>query len=306
HPPTAGAVLAQAPARVADADALAELADIRARLAGLAGLDGAGAPGQVLLDGLRGLDQVTRPLEAVRAKVTAAAKTDASWALDGSKSLPTWLERHTGASQAGSRRQVRTAVRLAQALPATIEALADGRVGVDHSSVLVREVARTQRMREQLRSEEIGEGFLIEQATQLDAGAFTTVAKSWAFSADPEAADRAWRDEGAKEEVFLSETIGGYHLHGFIGTANGRVCDQSLAAVMGRCPEGDERTPGERRAAALMMIMSEALSSGRHEPSARIPRQITMHVPYDTFANLIEACRSARPRDPGARPDGTN
>src|SRR5699024_6592264 len=102
------------------------------------------------------------------------------------------------------------------------------------------------------------------------------------------------------------ETIGGYHLHGFIGTANGRVCDQSLAAVMGRCPEGDERTPGERRAAALMMIMSEALSSGKHEPSARIPRQSTMHVPYDTFASLIEACRSARPRDPDARPDGTN
>src|SRR5699024_9208803 len=266
HPPTAGAVLAQAPARVADADALAELADIRARLAGLAGLDGAGAPGQVLLDGLRGLDQVTRPLEAVRARVTAAAKTDASWALDGSKSLPTWLERHTGASQAGSRRQVRTAVRLTQALPATIEALARGRVGVDHSNILVREVTRTTRMTEQLRDDQIGEGFLIEQAALLDAGAFATVAKSWAITADPDAADRAWREEGAKEEVFLSPTMGGYHLHGFIGEANGRACDQALTAVMGRRAEGDDRTPAQRRAAALMMIMSEALSSGRHEP----------------------------------------
>src|SRR5699024_4197780 len=137
--------------------ALAELEAIRARLARLAGLDWAGAPGQVLLDGLRGLDQVTRPLEAVRARVIAAAKTDASWALDGSKSLPTWLERHTGAWIAACRRQVRTAVRLTQHLPATIEALAGGRVGVDHCTILVREVVRTSRMSEQLRSREIRE-----------------------------------------------------------------------------------------------------------------------------------------------------
>src|SRR5699024_2577157 len=291
-------------ARVADADALAELADIRARLAGLAGLDWAGAPGQVLLDGLRGLGQLTRQLEAVRARVTAAAKTDASWALDGSKSLPTWLERHTGASIAACRRQVRTAVRLTQHLPATIEALAQGRVGVDHCTILVREVVRTTRMSEQLHSREIGEAFLLEQATQLDADAFAMVAKSWAIGADPDAADRAWRDEGAKEEVFLSPTMGGYHLHGFIGEANGRVCDQALAAMMGRRAEGDERRPAERRAAALVALLGEALSAGRLQPSARIPRQITMHVPYDTFKHLIEACRSARPRDPKTRPDG--
>src|SRR5699024_8706457 len=142
--------------------------------------------------------------------------------------------------------------------------------------------------------------------TQLDADAFAMVAKSWAIGADPDAADRAWRDEGAKEEVFLSPTMGGYHLHGFIGEANGRVCDQALAAMMGRRAEGDERTPAERRASALTTLLGEALSSGRLEPSARIPRQITMHVPYDTFKHLIEAARTARPRDPNTRPDGTH
>src|SRR5699024_1612531 len=181
---------------------------------------------------------------------------------------------------------------------------AQGRVGVDHSNILVREVTRTTRMTEQLRDDQLGEGFLIEQATLLDARAFATVAKSWAITADPDAADRAWREEGAKEEVFLSPTMGGYHLHGFIGEANGRACDQALTSVMGRRSEGDDRTPAQRRAAAFTTIIAEALSSGRLEPSARIPRQITMHVPYDTFKGLIEASRPARPRDPNTRPDG--
>ena len=73
----AGAVaVAVSPVRAADAEAVERLGRIRAELAELAGLDWAGAPGQVLLDGLRGLDQVARPFEAVRAKVTAAAEID--------------------------------------------------------------------------------------------------------------------------------------------------------------------------------------------------------------------------------------
>src|SRR5699024_4674454 len=140
---------------------------------------------------------------------------------------------------------------------------------------------------------------------ELDAATFATVAKSWAVMADPDAADRAWREAGDKEELFISPTMGGYYVQGQIDEANGRLIEQALAAVMGRRAEGDERAPAQRRAAAFVSIMAESLSSGRTQPSARIPRQLSIHVPYDTLQGLIAACPPARPRDPNSHPSGT-
>src|SRR5699024_11034964 len=100
-------------------------------------------------------------------------------------------------------------------------------------------------------------------------------------------ADRSWREDTGKEEVFFSPTTGGFHLHGWLGEANGRIVDTALRALMGRSGGEEERSPSQRRAAALTSMASEALDSGRLEPSARVPRQILMHVPWQTFQALV-------------------
>src|SRR5699024_9505567 len=131
------------PVAVADATTVAELERIRDRLAQLARLDWAGAPGQVILAGLRAVEQVSRPLAAVRARATAAAAVDGSWSLDGSRSLPVWLEAHTHVSRPAASAQVKTGRALVMHLPLALEALAAGEVGTGHAGVFAREIVRT-------------------------------------------------------------------------------------------------------------------------------------------------------------------
>nr|WP_227993079.1 HNH endonuclease signature motif containing protein [Pseudactinotalea sp. HY160] len=294
-----------------DARAVARLGRVTAELESLARLEWYGASGDAVLDTLEEVEQARRRLEAVRARATAAAEADGRWALDGSRALATWLQFHTGAQRGACLQQVRNARRLNLDLPGALEALTDGRIGADHVAVLVRECTRTQRMRRQLADPDIGETFLVTSASRLDAGTFTSVAKEWAIAADPDAADRAWREDGAKEDVTLAHTIDGYHLQGWLDEASGRILDTALTAHMGRASEADDRTPGQRRAAALTELAQADLDSGRLQPSARIRPQITLHVPWETLQALIAATASARPRSGGCtgalgeRPDDT-
>src|SRR5699024_2639257 len=81
---------------------------------------------------------------------------------------------------------------------------------------------------------ETGEEFLIASATQIDANQFSRVVDQWAVMADPEAADRGWREASSKEEVFLSPTMDGYLLSGWLSTVNGAIVEEALNSHMGR------------------------------------------------------------------------
>ncbi|MDD9204883.1 HNH endonuclease, partial [Georgenia sp. 10Sc9-8] len=58
---------------------------------------------------------------------------------------------------------------------------------------------------------DVGEEFLLGQARVLDAGRFDTLVKNWALRADPDAADRRWKDEADREELTLARTTDGWH-----------------------------------------------------------------------------------------------
>ncbi|MPV50037.1 DUF222 domain-containing protein [Pseudactinotalea sp. HY160] len=278
--------------QVADAAAVAALERLTDEVEALAGLDWAGAPGQSALDALTGVEQLTRRLEALQARVTAAAESDGLWALDGSRTLPVWLQTHTGASRGSALRTVRTARSLRDHLPGTFDALRAGQVGADHVAVLVRETTRTGRMREQLRSDEAGEDFLLSHARGLDATAFARIGQAWAIAADPQAADRAWREDGAKEQVTLAETTGGYHLTGWLDPGSGRLVQEALSAHLCRPSADDARTPAQRRAAALTSLAQESLTAGRQQSSARIRPHLTITVPWLTLEAMVAAAGS--------------
>src|SRR5690606_9539646 len=107
------------------------------------------------------------------------------------------------------------------------------------------------RLRAQLADEDMGETFLVARAQEMDAGTFAKLVKHWRIAADPEGSDRAWRDAGTKEQLTLARTLDGYHLAGWLDTASGQVVETALRAHMGRKAKDDERTPAQRRAAAL-------------------------------------------------------
>lgn len=241
------------------------------------------------------IEQISRRLAYVESEVVAVVDTNSTWALDGTRSMNTWLRTRTSSTGAAASRKVKLARAVRQDLPATGEALAEGEISVDHAQVLAREGTKTQRLREQLRDPKMGEDFLVGIAKSLDADEFGKAVKHWAGMADPEAADRNWREATDKEELFLSPTLEGYHVSGWLTPASGQAVEKALDAQMGKKAEDDDRSPAQRRAAALVSWAHSWLDSGHLKPGSRIRPHLSVHVPFETLAALCEASGSAIP-----------
>ena len=285
-------------------DPLAALADVTAELATLAQTDWHGLPGQAVHDALDLLEQSARRLEAARAAVLTAAEANGLWALHGSRTFAGWLRTRTGSTAAAASRQVREARALRDHLPVTREALAAGCLGAQHAAVLVRETTRTALLRSQLADPEVGERFLVEQAQEMDAGTFTSLVQAWAVAADPEGADRAWREADGKEELTLSPTTGGWQVRGWLDDVSGQVVSTALGAHAGRKGAEDERTPAQRRAAALVSLAHRSLDDGEVRTSARIRPHLTVTVSLELLRALAAATGSAVPAHAPDEPTG--
>ena len=277
------------------ADPAAAVAGVTDTLSALTSVPWHDLPGQAVHDTLDELEQAARHLAALRAQVLAAVEANGLWALQGSRTFSAWLRQRTASTAGAASRQVREARALRDHLPLTRAALAEGRIGAHHAAVLVRETVRTQQLRTQLASENVGEAFLVEQAAAMDAGTFTQLVRAWTVAADPEGADRAWREAGSKEELTLSRTTDGFHLRGWLDEVSGQIVGTALRAHAGRKGKGDERTPAQRRAAALVSLASQSLDAGIQGAAARVRPHLTVTTQMETLRGLIAAMGSAIP-----------
>src|SRR5699024_6492930 len=239
------------------------------------------------------LELAERQIHAVKARAASAIEADGLWATSGARSFPAWWRARTGRRAATSRAVVRTARALRDDLPHAQSALEHGRMGADHVEVLRRFGTTTPELRDQLRNGTLGEEFLVEQAGRMDADSFSQVVKAWAIRADPAAADRTWRDEGLKEELFCSPVLDGYAINGWVTTEHGKAVEEALRAVIGVPAAKDDRSPATRRANALVHLARRALDSGELQPGARQRPHLGVHVDYETLQQLIEASRPA-------------
>ncbi|WP_413452601.1 DUF222 domain-containing protein [Georgenia phoenicis] len=260
-------------------------------------------PGQAAHDALDELERAERHLAALRAQVLPVVEANGLWALQGTRTYAAWLRQRTGSTAGSASRQVREARALRDHLPLTREALSVGRISPEHVAVLVRETTRTQELRTQLTDEDLGEGFLVAQAEAMDAGTFTQLVRAWTVAADPEGADRAWREADSKEELTLSRTTDGFHLRGWLDEVSGQIVGTALQAHAGRKGAKDERTPAQRRAAALVSLASQSLDAGIQGAAARIRPHLTVTTSLETLRALAEAMGSAiPPLGPDGRP----
>src|SRR5690606_6870770 len=180
---------------------------ITEQLAALAEVDAGGLASAEILEAIDAAEQARRRLEAVTLGLFSAAEADGMWATTGARSFPSWVAARTGRHTWTARRQVTHARRLRDDLPATTAALRAGQIGADHADVIARYASATETLKAQLADPEIGEEFLVEQAKVLDAHRFSRLVRAWATRADPDAADRNWREDTAREEVSLSATL---------------------------------------------------------------------------------------------------
>jgi hypothetical protein len=261
-------------------------------------------PSQELLDTVRRVETLQRQLEGLSAKALAAVEADGLWATTGARSFAAWYRTASGRHTGTARRQVRQARLLRDALPATAQALADGEISADHVAALTRHTTDSPRRRAQLADAELGEEFLVERAKELGAADFTQLVQHWAVRTDPDAADRAWKDEGDRAELTIAETTGGYHLAGWLSKIDGLAVLTAIDARVGVPAADDTRTVAQRRAAALTSLARLALDGGTLKPGARIRPHIAVHVPIDTLLRMVTA---SRPPDCGTAfgvPDG--
>ncbi|MCM3661360.1 HNH endonuclease [Georgenia satyanarayanai] len=262
---------------------------------GIAGTDWHEVDGHRLHEALGTMVQLVRVLSGTQAQMLSTIEANGLWALDGQRTFAAWLRTQTDATAQSASRQVRHARALRDLLPLSRAALAQGRISEEHVGVLVRGATATDRLRVQLSDDQAGEAFLVEQAQRMDAGSFAKLVSHWAIAADPEAADRAWREDGAKEQLTLSRTMDGYHLNGWLDELSGQSVDTALRAHMGRKAKGDERTPAQRRAAALTSLARQSLDAGEQGKGARIRPHVSVTADIETLRALAGATGSPRP-----------
>lgn len=276
-----------------------QLGAVLAQVERLARAEWGGCDGEVVTEAMVVLEQIRRRVAYTQARVLNAVEGGEYWVDSGARSVGAWVRQRTGVSRGEASKAVRLSRALRDHLPQAGEALGSGYVGEGHVHVMVREVLKTPTHLDALACEEMGEGFLVDAASQMSVEEFTKVAKHWAIMADPNGAERSWREEGANGEVYLSPTLGGYVLNGFFNLADGQVVEKALNASMGRKESGDARPPAQRRAAALVELSRGWLDSGNLLPGARIRPHMSVLVAFETLQRLCQASGSAIPPGPG-------
>lgn len=246
-------------------------------------------PSAHLLALVRDLDDAARRLSAVQARVLAAVETDGLWAARGARSFAAWVRSETGASAPRAGAVTRTARALRDHLPLTATALATGRITAEHAQILARHATATPARIAALGNPEVGEQFLVDAATGMDATDFSRVVRAWSVAADPESADRDYASDLDREELVLARALRGWHLQGWLEDADGAALAAALDAYTGTPAAEDTRTTAQRRAAALVALARMALDTGALQPGASIRPHLTVHVGHQTLSALADA-----------------
>jgi hypothetical protein len=236
-------------------------------------------------------------LSAIVARTLPTVEADGWWALDGARSITTWV----AAQGRTTHRQAAQLVTLGRAfrdvLPATAAQAVAGVVPIEAAHVIAA-AANTKDRRTALAgsAEDCGEGFLLKLAG-LPAAQFRVLTRRWMAHADPGADDRGHKDDTEREFLNVAQTMDGCHLRGFLTTEHGHALQAALTAVMGTSADAAGEPAPRRRAGALMnlvrLVLDRDLSgaTGSHRP------QITVVTDLDTLNRALN-------RAPGARTGG--
>lgn len=246
------------------------------------------------------LEILHRKLAYVRARALARADKSCLWQVAGSRSFAAWMSTWLGADPGEVRKTVREVAAVEDHLPLLGQAASAGAVSWGHVAAMTRATLGTEKQRAALGHDEVGEAFLVEQATYQPVGQFRRLVNVWANRADPDAGDGRWQQHREDEYVVLAKTLGGYHLQGWLSEVNGKTVAQAIDAAIGIPPEGDSRTLQQRNAQGLTDIANMALSTGRLLPNSVIRPHLLVTVDYPTLRHLL-----ARPGISGDRADSS-
>ncbi|WP_315098650.1 DUF222 domain-containing protein [uncultured Cellulomonas sp.] len=280
------------------------LAELTAAVDTLAALADPARPnrlqGAVAVDVVREALVLAGRLTAVAARVVPMVEADGWWALEGARSITTWVASTGRVSHGQAGRVVRLGRALRDDLPATAAAVVAGSVSLEAAHTLAA-VANTPDRKTALSdpTSGCGEAFLLAHAIKLPVAQVRVLARRWAAAADPAADERGYREASDREHLNLAQTSDGCQLSGFLTTEHGHALAAALTALAGRSADQAGQPAGRRRASALVNLTRLALdgdltgATGTHRP------QITAVVDYATLHRALD-------RAPGHRSDDTS
>lgn len=212
------------------------------------------ALGEELIEIRESIDQ----LEAAFAGGLRRFDRSGDYKADGALSLVDWLRWKCKLSGGAAMERVAIARQL-EKLPQTQQAFARADVGYQHVALL----ART--------AEKVGapavqrdEAKLLKAAETMDPGRFAGVAKEFEYQVDHAAALAETNRAYTRRYLHLSEPKDGLvHLEGLLDAEGGATLKTALDSLMPPPKKDDDRTPGQRRADALVDLARRPLDGSK-------------------------------------------
>ena len=241
-------------------------------------------------DEIAALAQARDRIEARRLALLGAVQASSAWSAGGARSARAWLRGLESSSDAAAGADLRLAGALREHLPLTAESLRNGQLSVAKARVLAREALGSQLRRDAMRDPQRGEALLLEHAPAHEIGEFGRLVRRWAYRVDPDADDAAYREAAAGRELHLSRTAEGTLLHGWLAPVDAEVVATALQAHIGVPNADDQRTPGQRRADALVAVCQRMLDSGSVGRHASVRPQLVVQVSYQALLAAADGC----------------
>ncbi len=215
-------------------------------------------PAEELAGSLIELTEQISALQAERLRRLRVFRARGLHELDGHTSAVAWLKDRCRLAGGEAAQLVHLARQLHE-MPLTAAALADGVIGLP----AVRLLARAASAHPEVFAEH--EKTLVDAARSLSARGFTAAVAYWRQALDW---DESLREEQAmfeRRRLHVSETIGGLvRIDGDLDRESGEVVMTALRSIEDpQARSGDERTPPQRRADALVEICRSWLDGGR-------------------------------------------
>src|SRR5438105_14264899 len=216
--------------------------------------------------------------EAVTAEVLRRLDKSEAYKDDGALSLGSWLRWRCKLSAGAAADRV-TIAQQVEKLPKYEEAFARGEIGYQHVAVIAKSAEHVGAAA--VRKEEAN---LLKAAQTMDPGQFTGVAKSFEHRVDAEGALAEANRAYARRYLHIGEPQDGLiRLDGLLDAEGGATLRTALNAHM--LPgKDDDRTPGQRRADALVEICRQPAK--RSSDGAGPRPQLIITASVDTLAGI--------------------
>ena len=235
-------------------------------------------------DELVGIRESVVQLEAAFAGGLRRFDKSGEYKADGAVSLIDWLRWKAKLSGGAAMERVTIARQLEQ-LPQTRQAFASGDVGYQHVALL----ART--------AEKVGaaavkgeEASLLKAAGTMDPGRFADVTRAFEYRVDHAAALAEANRAFARRYLHISDVKDGLvHLEGLLDAEGGATLTTALGALMPPPRKDDDRTPGQRRADAMVELARRPLDGSKLGTVGGQRPHLVITASAETLAGLPSA-----------------